>query len=239
MKKILLIAIVLFMNSILFAQTAMEDKNKISVIGVGNKTAFPNAAQITIVFEHVKPTLREAINENQKTTEDVLKIVKKFVSDFSEIKTSLIATNKATVWNAKQNKEIFIGFESSQKLIFTLKELDKMQDFTEQLLKTKFNKIASIAYFNTEAEEYIKKAQELAILDAMETTKRMAKIANINTGAILYMQSNNSPNENANNRVHTYEFESYGKGMGGRGVSSSGELIKYSTVVTLHTEIVN
>jgi hypothetical protein len=52
------------------------------------------------------------------------------------------------------------------------------------------------------------------------------------------MQSNKSPNDNSGNKVETYQFESYGKGMGGKGVSSSGELINYVVSVTIYTEII-
>jgi len=112
-----------------------------------------------------------------------------------------------------------------------------MQDFTEDLLKTKFNKIERISYFNTNAEKYIKKAEELAILDAIETTKRLCNVSGIKYGKIIYVETSKSPNDKSN-REETYEFETYGKGMGGRGVSSSGELIKYSVEVKVYTEIV-
>lgn len=236
MNRIFLILLIIC--STLHAQSEQNNKPKISAIGVGTVTAFPNACQITIVFNHVKPTLREAINENQKTTNQVLKIVKKYVTDSLDVKTSLIATDKSTRWDQKLNKEVFVGFASSQKLIFTLKDIKRMQDFTEELLATKFNKIEKISYFNTDAFEYLKKAQELAVLDAIETTKRMAKTSEIKTGGIIYMQSNKSPNDNSGNKVETYQFESYGKGMGGRGVSSSGELINYVVSVTMYTEII-
>lgn len=236
MNRILLILLIVCGN--LYAQSEQNNKPKISAIGVGTVTAFPNACQITIAFNHVKPTLREAINENQKTTNEVLRIVKKYVTDSLDIKTSLIATNKSVKWDEKLNREIFVGFVSSQKLIFTLKDIKKMQDFTEELLTTKFNKIEKISYFNTEAAEHLKKAQELAVLDAIDTTKRLAKTSEVKTGNILYMQSNKSPNDNSGNRVETYQFESYGKGMGGKGVSSSGELINYVVSVTLYTEII-
>jgi len=227
----------LIFTTTLLAQTEQNNKPKISAIGVGTVTAFPNACQITIAFNHVKPTLREAINENQKTTAEVLKIVKKYVADSLEIKTSLISTNKSTKWSEKLNRDVFIGFTSSQKLIFTLKDINRMQDFTEELLATKFNKIEKLSYFNTDAYEYLKQAQELAVLDAIETTKRMAKTSEVRTGGIIFMQTNKSPNDNSGNRVETYQFESYGKGMGGRGVSSSGELINYVVAVTIYTEI--
>ena len=236
--RIYLLLLILIFNFNLFAQTEQNNKPKISAIGVGTVTAFPNACQITIAFNHVKPTLRDAINENQKTTNEVLKIVKKYVSDSLDIKTSLIATNKSTKWDEKLNRETFIGFTSSQKLIFTLKDIKRMQDFTEELLATKFNKIEKISYFNTEAFEYLKKAQELAVLDAIETTKRLAKTSEIKIGNVIFMQSNKSPNDNSGNRVETYQFETFGKGMGGKGVSSSGDLINYIVSVTMYTEII-
>ena len=238
MMRIYLLLLILIFNFNLFAQTEQNNKPKISAIGVGTVTAFPNACQITIAFNHVKPTLRDAINENQKTTNEVLKIVKKYVSDSLDIKTSLIATNKSTKWDEKLNRETFIGFTSSQKLIFTLKDIKRMQDFTEELLATKFNKIEKISYFNTEAFEYLKKAQELAVLDAIETTKRLAKTSEIKIGNVIFMQSNKSPNDNSGNRVETYQFETFGKGMGGKGVSSSGDLINYIVSVTMYTEII-
>lgn len=235
MKKIFY-AIMLFSISAI-GQSEQNNKPKISVVGAATVTAFPNACQITIGFNHIKPTLREAINENQKTTNDVLKIVKKYVSDTLDIKTSLISTNKSTRWDDKLNRDVFVGFASSQKLIFTMKDIKRMQDFTEELLTTKFNKIERMSYFNTEAQDYIKRAQELAVLDAIDTTKRLAKSSEVKTGGIIYMQSDKSPNDNSSNRVDTYQFESYGKSMGGRGVTSSGELINYTVKVAMYTEI--
>jgi len=237
MKKAALVVCLILVGPCLLAQAEQNNRPKISAVGMGTMTAFPDAAQITIAFKHVKPTLREAVDENQKTVDLVKAIVQKYVSDTLDIKTSLISTGKSTRWDDKTNREVFLGFESTQKLIFTLKELKRMQDFTEELLKTKFYKIERISYFNTEAQDYLKRAQELAVLDAMDTTTRLAKVSHVNTGKIIYMESNKSPNDNAGNRVSSYDFESYGKGMGGRGVASSGELIKYSVQVTLFTEI--
>ncbi len=236
MKKIFLVISVLAFIQFSNAQVEQNNKPKISSIGLGTVTAFPNAAEITITFRHVKPTLREAVNDNQKTADEVLKIIKSYVNDLLDIKTSLIATNKSMIWDNKLKREVFVGFESTQKIIFTLKDLKKMQDFTEDLLKTKFNKIERISYFNTNAENFIKQAEELAILDAIETTKRLSKVGEIKTGKIIYIETSKSPNDKSN-REETYEFETYGKGMGGRGVSSSGELIKYSVEVKIYTEI--
>jgi uncharacterized protein len=237
MKKIACFILIVLFQQVAIAQSSELKGSIISSVGLGSTTAFPNASQITIALEHIKPTLREAVNENQKTADEVIKIVKKYINDSTDVKISLIATNKATRWDNKLNREVFVGFESSQKIIFTLKDLKKMQDFTEELLKTKFNKIESITYFNTEAETFIKKAQELAVLDALETTKRLAKVAEVKTGKIVYIQTSKSPNDKSNRSVDSFEFEAFGKGMGGRGVSSSGQLINYSVSVTVHTEI--
>jgi len=213
-----------------------QQKNTINVNGLGKVTAFPNAATITLELDHIKPTLREAVNENQKTLTLVKTIIKNYVKDTTEIKTSLISTNKSTKWDSKLGKEVFMGFESSQKIIFTLLDLNQMQNFTEELLKTRFNKIQTIAYFNTNSEELIKQAQDLAVKDAMEITQRLAKSANIKTGSILNMSTNTSANEERYSTERN-EFETYGKAMGGRGVSSSGQLIEYMVRVSMQTEI--
>ncbi|WP_353077836.1 SIMPL domain-containing protein [Flavobacterium sp.] len=213
-----------------------QQKNTINVNGLGKVSAFPNAAILTLELDHIKPTLREAVTENQKTLLLVKNIIKNYVKDTTLIKTSLIATNKATKWDNKLNKEVFIGFESSQKIIFTLLDLNQMQNFTEELLKTKFNKIQTISYFNTNTEELMKQAQDLAVKDALEITQRLAKSANIKTGSIVNMSTNTSANEDRYSTERN-EFETYGKAMGGRGVSSSGQLIEYMVRVSMQTEI--
>ena len=107
-----------------FGQTnqnvTVADVPKISVVGVGTVTVFPNAAQITIALKFIKPTLREAINDNQKTASEVLTIIKKFVSDTTGIKVSLISTDKSMRYDNTLKKDVFVGFESTQKIIFTL-----------------------------------------------------------------------------------------------------------------------
>ncbi|MEN9335706.1 MAG: hypothetical protein RLZZ500_693 [Bacteroidota bacterium] len=237
MKK-LFFTLLLFIGSIALQAQNIADKPKISVVGSGSVSVFPNAAAITLQLTHVKPTLREAVNENQQTMKLIRQIVLRYVKDTTEIKTSLITTDKATRWDSKMDKEIFIGFRSNQKIIFTILDLDKIQDLTEELLKTKFQRIERISYFNTNFQEHYKKAEELAVADALETTRRLANHSNVQLGKILTLSSNKSPND-SNVRINTEEFETFGKGMGGRGVSSSGELIKYSVTVNLQTEILN
>jgi uncharacterized protein len=237
MKKIVFIFFCIVLPFFTKAQD-INSKPKISVVGSGSVSVFPNAASITLQLNHVKPTLREAVNENQQTMKLIRQIVLRYVKDTTEIKTSLITTDKATRWDTKLGKDVFIGFRSNQKIIFTILDLDKIQDLTEELLKTKFQRIERISYFNTNFQEHYKKAEEFAVSDALETTRRLANHSNIQLGKILTLSSNKSPND-SNVRINTEEFETYGKGMGGRGVSSSGELIKYSVAVNLQTEILN
>ena len=230
----LLLAVLLTATSSVFAQS---DKPKINVVGVGNVSTFPNAAQITLSLRFVKPTLREAVNENQKTAKEVLTVVKKFAKDTTEIKVSLIATDKKMQWSNTAKKEIFVGFESSQRIIFTLNDLSAMQDFTENILKTRIYEIETVSYFHTDGAEFIKQAQELAVKDAKETTVRLAKASGTTLSKITYLQTNSSPVNGANNKIHSESFQTYGKGMGGEGVSSSGQLLNYIVQVTMHTDI--
>ncbi|MFZ9663873.1 MAG: DUF541 domain-containing protein [Bacteroidetes bacterium] len=222
----------------LIAQSAMaQNSPQIYVTGVGKVTAFPNAAEITLSMKFVRPTLREAINENQKTASQVLAITKQYVIDTNEIKVSLISTDKVMRWDATLKKEVFVGFESSQKIIFTLKELAAMQNFTEAVLKTKIYEIEKISYFHTDGANFVRQAQEMAVADAMETTNRLAKAANVKLGKVFSMETNSSPTGGRDNSVNSYNFHTYGKGMGGEGVSSSGQLIHFTATVKIYTLI--
>ncbi|MFN8438551.1 MAG: SIMPL domain-containing protein [Cytophagales bacterium] len=240
-KLITFFTLITLCDFCVFGQTSQNvtvaDVPKISVVGVGTVTVFPNAAQITIALKFVKPTLREAINDNQKTASEVLTIVKKFVIDTTGIKVSLISTDKSMRYDNTLKKEVFVGFESTQKIIFTLKDLSAMQDFTEQVLKTKIYEIEKVAYFHTDAANYIKQAQEIAVTDAIETTQRLAKASAIKLGKIIYLQTNASPANAINNTVNSYNFQTFNKGMGGQGVSSSGQLINFTVNVTMFTQI--
>ena len=239
--KIIFISSFLLMTVLSFGQREsglpVSEIAKINVVGVGTVTVFPNAAQVTILLKFLKPRLRDAINENQSTAAEVVKILKKYVEDTTEIKMSLISTDKSMKWDNALKREVFIGFESSQKIIFTLKDLTQMQNFTEEVLKTKIYEIEKVSYFHTDAANYLRKAQELAVADALETTDRLSKAGSIKLGKILYIQTNNSPSTAYNNTVNSASFQTFNKGMGGQGVTSSGQLITYTVNVTMYTAI--
>jgi uncharacterized protein YggE len=219
----------------LFAQ---QQPAKIVATGVGTVTAFPNAAQITLYLEFLKPTLKEAITENKSATKGVLAVVKKFAQDTTGIKVSLISTDKEMRYSAAQKKEVFVGFESNQRIIFTLNNLDAMQDFTEAIMKTRIYEIQRVSYFHTEGAGFIKQAQENAVADAAETTKRLAKAAGVTLGSIVLLSTDSSPEEGATTRSNSYRIQTYSKQLEvANGVTSSGELLTFTANVRMETEI--
>lgn len=227
--------IFLFLATTLFAQ---ELPGKIVATGIGTVTAFPNAAQITLYLQFLKPTLKEAITENKAATKGVLDVVKKYARDTTAIKVSLIATDKEMRYSAAQKKDVFVGFESSQRIIFTLNDLDAMQDFTEAVMKTKIYEIQQVSYFHTEGAAYIKQAQENAVADASETIKRLARASGVSPGNILLLSTGSSPEDGAQTRSNSYRIQTYSKQLEvSDGVTSSGELLTFTASVRMETEI--
>ncbi|WP_192822919.1 SIMPL domain-containing protein [Rufibacter sp. LB8] len=236
----LLLSLCLFSLTI-FAQTnsniGVAEEPKVSVVGYGAIAVFPNAAQITISLKFLKPALREAMNENQKVSQEVVDILKKYVADPNDIKVSLISTDKVMKYENSLKKEVLAGYEANQKIIFTLKDLAQMQNFTEEILKTRIYALDRVSYFHTDAALYTKQAQETAVIDARETTERLAKAGNLKLGKVLYLEINSSAAESINQTVDSFQMRTWGKGMGGQGVSSTGQLITYSAQVTMYTKI--
>lgn len=191
---------------------SVENVPKIVVVGRGTVTAFPNAAQLSISIVFTKPTLREAIDENQKTADAAVAIIKKYVTNPTDIRNSFISTAKTYRYDAALKKDVAAGFEARQNVIFTLKDLANLQVLTEELLKTKFYGIDRISYFNTNGTELAKSAQEMAVTDAMETTDRMAKAGKIKLGKVVFLQTDNSPTDAGSTSYDAYQFQTYGKG---------------------------
>lgn len=213
------------------------DSPKIQVEGVGTVSAFPNAANITLALKFVKPTLKEAIADNEKATRQVLAVVKKYVVDTTGIKVSLISTDKQMRWNNQLKKDVFVGFESGQRIIFTLNDLNRLQDFTEEVMKTKIYEIEQVSYFHTKGADFIKQAQEIAVADAMETTKRLAKAAGVRPGKIVQISTDSSPANAGETTEDSYRIQSYSKAIEVRTVSSSGQLLNFTVRVALQTLI--
>jgi len=209
----------------------------IQVNGTGTVSAFPNAAQITLLLKATKPRLREAIDETQRNTRLVLNLLKPYVPDTLSIKTSLISTNRLPKWDQAQKKEIGADYEAHQNVIFTLRDLNQMQRLTEELLKTRVYEISQVSYFNTEGVQLMKQAQEDAVRDAIETTSRLAKAGNIKLGRVLYLHTSSDGSQGSDNSTEYYQLQTYGKGMGGRGVAASGQLITYRASILLQTAI--
>lgn len=207
------------------------------VTGTGAVSAFPNAARLTLLLKATKPRLREAMDETQRNTRVVLNLLKPYVPDTLEIKTSLISTNRLPKWDQAQKKEIGADYEAYLNVIFTLRDLNQMQRLTEELLKTRVYEISQVSYFNTEGAALVKQAQEEAVRDAIETTSRLAKAGNIKLGRVLYLNVNGEGGQGADASYDTYQFQTFGKGMGGRGVAASGQLIVYRASILLQTAI--
>ncbi len=237
MKKLAII-ITLFALSLSQIVSAQTPIGNIDVKGFGSVNVFPNAATITLNIKFVKPTLREAINETQKTELAVINIIKRYVSNTSEIMKGFISTDKSNYWNEKLQKYIFMGFESQQSIVFPLKDLNKMEKFTEEILKTRIQEITSISYFHTDAATFYKKAQDLAIKDALESTQRIAQSSGVKLGKINFVDTDASPNTALYQTYNTESFQAYGKMMGGRGVRSSGQLIHFTASITMRTNII-
>ena len=221
-----------------FSQSSTSlDRPNITVRGVGTVTAFPNAAQVTLNVLVNRPALRDAVGETQRITRNVLTLLKQYVTDSTQIKTSLITTDKVSNWDAALKKEVSGGFNASQRIIFTLTELKRMQAFTEEVLKLRIHQIERLSYFNTEGVRFMKQAQESAVQDAVESTERLAKAGHIKLGKVIYLTTGDSPSSGADESVESEQFQSYGKSMNVRGVVSSGQLISYRASISMQTAI--
>jgi uncharacterized protein len=113
--------------------------------------------------------------------------------DSADIKVSSISTNKA--YDYRNGSEQFIGYDALQVLDVTLKDIRKIEQFTEELLATKISKIDNIRYNHTKADSIMREVNLIALEDARKTAEKMCGKMNASLGDIVYLSNfENRPN---------------------------------------------
>jgi uncharacterized protein len=112
-----------------------------------------------------------------------------------------VSTNKA--YDYRGNKDIFIGYEATQVLDVTLKDISKIEQFTEELLATKISKIENMRYNHTKADSLMREVSLMALEDARKTAEKMCNKMNTSVDNVIHL-ANYDNSLNKNNRGMRY-----------------------------------
>lgn len=202
----------------------------INVVGIGKAKTLPDQVEITIKAEFTRPAMRDAVKETQHTMDEVLVAARKYVKESFDIKTSSISANKDYDYD-NRGRSIFKGYQASQAIDITIKDISRFEKFTEEILATRISRIENLTFSNSKEDSILREVDLLAIDDAFNTAKKICERTHVKLGPILHI-SNYGPtgDEDADgNRGRRHgSIGLYGKGIGGRGFQISPEILVYS-----------
>jgi uncharacterized protein YggE len=209
----------------------------INVVGIGKAKALPDQVEITIKAQFTKPAMKDAVRETQVTIDEVLKVARKYVKESFDIKTSSISANKD--YDYERNRQVFKGYQATQAVDITLKNIAEFENFTEEMLATRISQIENLTFSHSKADSILREVDLLAIDDAHNSAQKICERTKVKLGKILRI-SNYGPtddDDNGTRGVRHGRIGLYGKGIGGRGFQISPEILVFSKSAYLTYEI--
>ncbi|WP_164974070.1 SIMPL domain-containing protein [Filimonas effusa] len=213
----------------LFMACSTPSKEKqIEVTGEATMKVVPDMVEFSLSAANVKPAMKDAVAETQAAVNEILAVCKKYVQSESDIKVSAISTNKS--YDYRGGRDLFNGYEASQVLDVTLKDITRMERFTEELLATKISRINNIRYNHTKSDSIMREVNLLALEDARKTAGKMCDKMDVSVGKVLYLSNYNRSNafdRGVSYAGSDYNLQLYNKGFGGAGFKMTAEILEF------------
>jgi uncharacterized protein YggE len=165
-------------------------------------------------------------------------VSKKYVVEATDIKTSSISANKD--YDYERDRSVFKGYQASQAVDITLKDISRFEKFTEEILATRISRIENLTFSNSKADSIMREVDLLAIDDARTSAGKICERTGVKLGKILDISNYGPPDEDEQEWSSFRRRASiglYGKGIGGRGFQVSPEILVYSKTAFITYEI--
>lgn len=216
-----------------------QEKKSINVIGQAEMKVIPDMVEFSLKAYNVKPAMKDAVAQTQTAVNEIVAVCKKYVKDPADIKVSNISTNKA--YNYQSSRNEFIGYDATQVLNVTLRDIRKMEQFTEELLATKISGIENVRFNHTKADSIMREINLMALEDAHKTAEKMCDKMRVRLGKITYLSNFEGLPEERNRGMHyssnDYELNLYNKSFGGRGFKMTAEILRFEDIAHARFEI--
>lgn len=216
-------------------QNASIDKPSIQVTGMGKVYAVPDAAEIVVILRNRDVSLKTAINSVENEAESLARSIKKYLIDSNDISIDLPTTMNLFKWDQKKALDITTGYDATQKLTITIRNLSFLQDFFKELFKRKIHEIERFSYYNADESIYYKLVRQRAIDDADNQTKDIATAKKVKLGKLHYLETNEVFVDQGKSSF--YNLGTYDTILDSQKLLFSSKKIVYACTVKMITEI--
>jgi uncharacterized protein YggE len=164
-------------------------QNQFNVSGQGRVFAKPDIANLTVgVKTEVKATAAEAVKENTKKMNEIIKALKDLDIDEKDIKTVNYSLNPSYDWSTSRQR--LLGYEVSQNVTIKIRDLDKIGETIAKTTEKGANQIGNIEFTIDDENELKAQARDLAIEKAKAKAEDIVKKTGMKLGKIINVYEN-------------------------------------------------
>jgi len=154
----------------------------IEVVGKAKIMAMPNVASIAFTVETNATKAQQAVNQNAKRAERLLKTLRQIGGKEVKLKTSSFSLSP--VYD-KENRLRPKGYRVSNTVMLETKKTDKLGTFIDEASNAGVSRIGSIIFSTDQEEQLRKEAAVRAVRQAKELAAELAKAAGLTIKKII------------------------------------------------------
>ena len=169
------------------AQEARNPAPRIVVAGEGEAAVTPDLAVVTLSVLREAQTAREALDENNKATADVVAAMKEAGIESRDLQTSGLQINPRYVYpqnNAEEQPRI-VAYQVTNTLTVRVRDISKVGEIIDRSVTLGVNQGGSVVFTNDDASAARTEARRRAVEDAIARARTLAEAAGVGLGPIV------------------------------------------------------
>jgi uncharacterized protein YggE len=180
-----------------------QQNNGIWVTGVGTVTVTPDLAVVSLGVEAQASTVVEAQQQAAQAMADVMAALNANGVEDKDIATQYYNISPVYSYNRDTGEQTLEGYKVTNTLSVKIREIGNAGIIIDAVAAASgdYTRINSITLTVDEPEQYNEQARELAMNNAAESAKQLAKLAGVKLGSATYI------NESLNSSSQTIYYD--------------------------------
>ncbi len=180
-----------------------QQNNGIWVTGVGTVTVTPDLAVVSLGVEAQASTVVEAQQQAAQAMADVMTALNDNGVEDKDIATQYYNISPVYSYDRDTGKQTLEGYKVTNTLNVKIREIGNAGIIIDAVATASgdYTRINSITLTIDEPEQYNEQARELAMNNAVDSAKQLAKLAGVKLGSATYI------NESLNNSSQTIYYD--------------------------------
>jgi len=215
-----LASIIIFIGTVMNASADTSSARQITIVGVGEVSATPDVAHISVGVQTDAKTAAEALEKNTKLMRKVFETIKTLNIPEQDIKTTQFAISPR--WDRRNNQTPTIaGYSASNSVLLKLRKMDSLGQVYDMLVKSGANQMGNINFGIEDTNDLLDEARIKAVKDAKRKAKLYAEAAGVTLGLIRHIsEPSSSNNRNAGMMMRASHAEAAPIATGSQSISA-------------------